>query len=159
MRDATVLVIGYGNPARGDDGLGPALAARLEQLRVPGVTVEADYQLSLEHAALAAEHEVVIFADASTRTDGPFWFGPIGATPMTSHTSHFMTPGQVLGLARSCFGATPRGYLLGIRGRALEGFEEGLSPEAHADLEAALAHLQRFICEHSRAAHRAGART
>jgi Ni,Fe-hydrogenase maturation factor len=78
---------------------------------------------------------------------------------MTSHTSHFMTPGQVLGLARSCFGATPRGFLLGIRGRALEGFEEGLSPEAHADLEAALAHLQRFIREHSRAAHPAGAVT
>ncbi len=159
MRDATVLVIGYGNPARGDDGLGPALAARLEQLQLRGVTVEADYQLSLEHAALAAEHEVVVFADASTRTDGPFSFGPVEPTPMTSHTSHFMTPGQVLGLARSCFGATPRGYLLGIRGRALEGFEEGLSTEAHAALEVALEHLHAFIREHSRAAHRAGAMT
>ena len=42
-----ILVIGYGNPGRRDDGLGPALAARLEALALPGVTVESDFQLAI----------------------------------------------------------------------------------------------------------------
>ena len=150
MRDTTFLIIGYGNPSRGDDGLGPALAARLECLQVPGVTVEIDYQLSIEHAALAAEHDVVVFADASIDAGAPFHFDPVDETPATACTTHSVTPGQVLGLARTCFSATPRGYLLGIRARALDGFEEGLTPDAQAGLEAALAHLLRFIDEHAR---------
>jgi hypothetical protein len=67
-----VLVIGYGNPGRADDGLGPALATALEALRIPGLTVESDYQLSIEHAAMAAEHDIVVFADADPLADGPF---------------------------------------------------------------------------------------
>jgi DNA-binding response OmpR family regulator len=43
-----VLVIGYGNPGRLDDGLGPALAETLQRLDLPGVTVDADYQLTAE---------------------------------------------------------------------------------------------------------------
>ena len=46
-----VLLIGYGNPGRLDDGLGPALAAAVEKLAIPGVTVDADYQLNVEDAA------------------------------------------------------------------------------------------------------------
>ena len=38
MRAARVLVIGYGNPGRWDDGLGPALAAELGGLGLPNVT-------------------------------------------------------------------------------------------------------------------------
>ena len=51
MPGTRILVIGYGNPGRCDDGLGPALVARLESLRIPGLSVEVDYQLSIEHAA------------------------------------------------------------------------------------------------------------
>lgn len=43
-----ILLIGYGNPGRGDDGLGPALAAAIEAMELPGVTVEADYQLMVD---------------------------------------------------------------------------------------------------------------
>ena len=34
-----MLLLGYGNPGRLDDGLGPALAAQVERLALPGVTV------------------------------------------------------------------------------------------------------------------------
>jgi hydrogenase maturation protease len=140
-----ILVVGYGNPARGDDGLGPELAGRLEALAIPGVTVDADYQLSVEHAALAAEHDVVVFADATARGDAAFTFAPIAPSAGTAFCAHAVTPAQVLGLAASCFGAAPSGYLLGIRGHVLEGFGEGLTCEARAGLEAALGHLVRFI--------------
>lgn len=145
MSAPRVLVIGYGNPARGDDGLGPALAERLEQLDLPGVTVDADYQLSIEHAALAAEHDVVVFADATTRGDAPFTLARLHPDGGEAFTTHAVSPAQVLHLASACFGATPKGYVLAIRGRALDGFGEGLSGPARAGLEAALDHLTGFI--------------
>src|SRR5450432_1649313 len=50
-----ILVIGYGNPGREDDGLGPAAAAEIERLGRPGVSVRGNYQLVLEDAADVAE--------------------------------------------------------------------------------------------------------
>jgi hydrogenase maturation protease len=140
-----VLVIGYGNPSRGDDGLGPALAERLEAMAMPGVTVDADYQLSIDHAALAAEHDVVVFADATTQGEAPFSFSPVTATTGETFTTHAATPGQIIGLAATCFGATPQAWLLAIRGRRLGDFDEALSAEARAGLETAVAHLAGFI--------------
>jgi hydrogenase maturation protease len=140
-----VLVIGYGNPGRADDGLGPALAERLEAMALAGVTVESDYQLSIEHAAMAAEHDVVVFADADAHALEPFYIRPLEPTPAARFTSHGVAPGEVLYLARTCFGAAPRGYLLGIRAAVLDRFGEGLSGPAREGLDAALRFLPRFV--------------
>ena len=39
MSRPRAVLIGIGNPYRRDDGIGPALAAEIEQLRPPGVSV------------------------------------------------------------------------------------------------------------------------
>jgi len=142
-----ILVIGYGNPGRSDDGLGPALAERLEALAIPDLTVEADYQLSIEHAAMAAEHDIVVFVDADSSCTEPFFFRPVVAKQIVGFTSHSVPPEEVLHIAQSCFNAVPAGYLMGIRAPVLEPFSEGLSPAAQEGLEAALAHLLNFILE------------
>jgi hydrogenase maturation protease len=141
-----ILVIGFGNPGRGDDGLGPALANHLEALCLPGVTVESDYQLAVEHASLAAEHEIVIFADAALDADPPFYFRSV--TPASLHprfTSHGISPSEVLYLAGACYGSHPAGYLLGIRAHETEAFREGLTSSAEQNLAQALEHVRRFI--------------
>jgi hydrogenase maturation protease len=148
MPEKRILVIGYGNPGRGDDGLGPALAERLEELCIPALTIESDYQLTIDHAALAAEHDIVVFADAVADADAPYYFQPVVAASSGQFTSHSVTPGEVLFLARTCFEASPEAYLLGIRAYRLEYCEEGLSPAALEGLEAALEHLRRFIAAH-----------
>jgi hydrogenase maturation protease len=141
-----ILVIGFGNPGRGDDGLGPALAERLEGLQLPGVTVECDYQLAVEHASLAAEHEVVIFVDAALDAEDPFYFRPLTAAPSTpGFTSHGISPAEVLYLAGACYGSCPAGYLLGIRAHDVEAFRESLSSGAEQDLAQALEYVRRFI--------------
>lgn len=142
-----ILVIGYGNPSRGDDGAGPELAARLEALDLPTLTVESDYQLTIEHAALAAEHDVVVFADAAVDAREPFYFRPVSAAAAAAFTSHSVTPAEVLLLARTCFDKAPEGYLLGIRAERLDCFDEGLSPATLDGLRAALDFLLRFIAE------------
>ena len=140
-----VLVVGFGNPARGDDGLGPALVERLDALALEGVTTEADYQLTIEDAALVAEHDVVVFVDAARDAHEAFYFRPIEATSQTGGSSHSVSPGQVLAIARACFGKAPRAYLLGIRAHHLDDFVERLSFEAKQDLEQALEALVRFL--------------
>ncbi len=147
MSDRRILVIGYGNPGRADDGLGPALAEGIEALRLSGVTVESDYQLVIEHAAMAAEHDIVVFADADPRADGPFYLRPLEPCAAGRFTTHGVAPGEVLHLARSCFNAFPEGYLLGMRAAVLDRFGEGLSGPAREGLDAALRYLPRFIAE------------
>jgi hypothetical protein len=67
--------------------------------------------------------------------------------PSGRFTSHGVDPEEILHLARSCFDAAPRGYLLGLRAAVLDRFGEGLSAPAREGLEAALEYLPRFIEE------------
>ncbi len=138
---ARVLVIGYGNPGRLDDGLGPALAAALERLDLPGVTVDADYQLTVEDAAAVAAHDVVVFADAAVGGPEPFSFERLEPSAALSFSSHSVPPAAVLAMARDLFDAGTAGYMLGIRGYEFNEFGERLSKRARANLDAALEFL------------------
>ncbi|NCC50671.1 MAG: hydrogenase maturation protease [Spartobacteria bacterium] len=141
-----ILFIGYGNPGRLDDGLGPALAERVRGMRIPGVTVESDYQLNVEDAAQIAEHERVIFADASTTAEAPFTFHPVQPEAGgLSFSSHSVSAPQVLGMARDLFHATPEAHILAIRGYAFDDFGERLSAQAQTNLEAAALFLQDLL--------------
>ena len=135
-----ILVIGYGNPGHRDDGLGPVFAARLETLGLPGITIESDYQLAIEHAHLAAQHDIVIFADAAADIEGesPVYLRSVQPAPEDRYSSHNVSPQAVLSLTGQCFGVHPSGWLLGIRPMDLESFAEGLTPEAESNLSAAL---------------------
>lgn len=143
----TVLVIGFGNPGRRDDGLGPALAHWLEPQALPGVTVDADYQLTVEDAEALARHEVVVFADASVSGSAPFYFRRVTAQGAPGFSSHGVEPGEVLALAQALFGATPDAYVLGIRGYEFDTFDEGLSVSARRNLDRAEAFLERVVRE------------
>ena len=157
-----VLLIGYGNPGRQDDGLGPALAAAVERLAIPGVTVDADYQLTVEDASAVADHDVVVFADADAAGPEPFSFRRVEPGSTLSFSSHRVDPSAVLALAHELFGARTGGYLLGIRGYAFDAFEESLSRPARANLASALAFIgpvlrERAFCKAAReSAQRAG---
>ena len=141
-----VLVLGYGNPGRRDDGLGPAFVERLKTLNVPDIRVHSGYQLNVEDAALVAEHEVVVFADACLDSPPPFELRPVephkGSIQFTSHTQ---APDNVLGLARSLYGASTRGFALGIRGYDFQDFGERLSAQAEKNLEAAVGFLREAV--------------
>jgi hydrogenase maturation protease len=140
------LVIGYGNPGRLDDGLGPALAQRLERLGIPGLTVESDYQLTVEDAAQVAACDHVVFADAAVAGREPFAFRRIEpAEEGIGFSSHSVEPAAVLGMARALFRATAKGYALAIRGYEFNEFGERLSEKARANLDAAARFLEGVI--------------
>jgi hydrogenase maturation protease len=146
-RDATreVLVLGYGNPDRRDDGLGPALAEAIGAVGVAGVETGRGFHLVLEDAARVAEHAAVVFADADVAGPGPFSFGPVEPADDGSFTSHTLSPEALLAIVARHFDRVPRAFLLGIRGYDFDGYGEGLSAGARANLDAAVAFLADLL--------------
>lgn len=142
---AKILLYGYGNPGRLDDGLGPALAATFEHATSEWFTVEANYQLTVEDAQLVAEHDVVIFADASLDGPEPFSLARVRGQARSSFSTHSLSPAAVLGLAHELFAAKTRGYLLALRGYRFDEFGEELSSGAKANLDAARTLIKEML--------------
>jgi len=134
--DTRVLVIGYGNPACCDDGIGPALAERLAAMEIPGVRVDTTYQLNVEDAELVSRHDVVVFVDACLCSPPPFGVRSLEPRSGTMEfTTHSLAPEGVLGLAHEVFGARTRGFSVGVRGYDFHDYREELSGEARRNLE------------------------
>jgi hydrogenase maturation protease len=146
---ANVLLYGYGNPGRGDDGLGPALATAVAAMALPGVEVDANYQLNVEDSAELGRYRAVVFADAAVDGPAPFAFSRIdaAATGRLGWTSHSVTPVEVVALARDMFGSGTAAYALGIRGYAFGELDEGLSEKARDNLAEAVAFARKALAE------------
>ncbi len=133
---APVLVLAVGNPSRGDDALGPELAARIEAEQLPGIEVISEFQLQVENALDLDGRELVIFVDAGMDTPAPFEWRPVQAAPDFLHTSHAISPEAVLAtFLRVRNAAPPPAGVLCIRGESFE-LGESLTPAAAANLEA-----------------------
>lgn len=144
MPETRVLVLGYGNPGRQDDGLGPAAATLIDDMGLPGVTAFDNYQLNIENALDVAEHDVVWFVDASKTGAAPYAFHELASSTILEFTSHLIRPETVLAMAGHYFGGTPQAFLLAIRGYKFE-FVEALTPEASDNLQCATAMLAERI--------------
>ena len=128
----SLLVIGIGNPLRGDDGIGALLA---EQVGGRGVQ-----QLTPELAAELAELEAVLFIDA--------WLAPPGAAPelipiapaAAAAGSHRLEPAQLLAISQALYGRAPAAHLLQVPATL---FEHGNS--LSAELQAALPKAQELL--------------
>jgi hydrogenase maturation protease len=147
-REPRILVLGYGNPGRQDDGLGPAAAVGIDCLGWPNLTAFDNYQLNIEDAMDVADHDVVWFVDAAKDGPSPFAVRELSPASSIEFTSHLMRPEAILAIARQCYGATPQAFLLAIRGYDFE-FIEALTPGAVDNLGAALVMLTdriRTLC-------------
>jgi hydrogenase maturation protease len=140
-----VLVLGYGNPGRQDDGLGPAVAAGIDQLGWPNLTAFDNYQLNIEDAMDVAAHDVVWFVDAAKNGPSPYAVHDVSPASTVEFTSHIVRPEAILAIARQCYGGAPQAFLLAVRGYEFE-FVEELTPGAADNLRAALAMLADRIC-------------
>jgi hydrogenase maturation protease len=144
--DRAVLVIGYGNTLRGDDGAGVAVAERLDEQGVPARVV-ATHQLTPELSQMLAEAELAVFIDA---TEGP-QPGRVrcrevapqpGAT--VSALDHHLTPGVLLAWARELYGHAPRAVVVTIDGE-FWGYRSELSPKVLAAVGQAEAAVRDMI--------------
>lgn len=135
-----MLVLGWGNPGRGDDALGPRAVHRLRALVSQPATVEFidDYQLLIEHAMDLVGRTRVLLIDASANAAAPFELSSPQATVGCEWTTHALSPQALLRvyLALRC-GPPPPCTLLAIRAEQF-GLGEPMSAAAERHLEAAL---------------------
>jgi len=107
-----ILVIGYGNTLRGDDGAGVAAAERIAR-RFPQVDVMTVHQLQPELAETIAWYSTVFFVDASVSARDiemtPLAHLP-GARPEGTHAS---TPATLVALSNELYGRVPDTVFLG----------------------------------------------
>jgi hydrogenase maturation protease len=120
-----ILVIGYGNPLCGDDGIGPCVVEQLA-LAMEELNFEVEYltlrQLTPELAEPISRAQLVIFVDAAVGG----MVGEISCSELIPSTetfsmtrstfTHYMNPIALLESARLLYGNCPRAYLYTIAG-------------------------------------------
>ncbi len=132
------LVIGYGNTLRGDDGIGPHVAAQLEALSLPGVRLLQIQQLLPELCEELAGTSLAVFVDAcARRQDPPVLIARLEAAGGSGIWTHSLAPGQLLGMTRLFHDQAPEAWLVSVAGEDF-GLREGLSEtgERHVRLAA-----------------------
>jgi len=142
-----VLILGYGNTLRRDDGAG-AVAARLlaadPRLQRDEVEVREAYQLLPEISMDLAEATLVVFVDADARgLPGSIEIQPVepetaaredaDARSEPGASSHHVGGGELVALAAALTGRAPKAVAIGIGVADLE-MGEGLSPAVEAAL-------------------------
>lgn len=142
-----MLVLGYGNTLRRDDGAG-AVAARLlaadPRLRREGVEVREAYQLLPEMSLDIAEATLVVFVDADAAglpgsveihqiDPGTASRDDADARGEPGASSHHVGGGELVALAAALGGRAPEAVAVGIGVADLE-MGEGLSPAVEAAL-------------------------
>ena len=146
-----VLVIGYGNPLREDDGIGWRVIEEIERqessiFNLQSLETIAVHQLLPELAEEVSGAELVIFVDASVEGE-PGAIKIMELSPvvqeMGAFTHHF-DPAGLLGYARDLYGRFPRAYLVAVTAVSL-GYGEGLSETVEGALPEVLQHIEKLI--------------
>jgi hydrogenase maturation protease len=135
-----LLVIGYGNSLRGDDGAGPAAAGLL---REQGFDALAVHQLTPELAERIAAARTVFFLDA----DAALPPGEVSVAKLAHAESaavpsmeHHASPAALLLLARDVYRSTPDAWLIAMGGESFE-LANGLSETARRAISQAVAEV------------------
>lgn len=144
-----ILVIGYGNTLRGDDGVGPRVAEQLEAWDWPALRSRSVHQLTPELAAAIAQADIVFFVDACIALENQ----PEGMPPRmeqilpnssTTGLNHVWSPHLLLQLAQTLYAAQPIAYHLLIPVRQFD-YGESFSTIAQRGIDWAIQTIQVSI--------------
>jgi hydrogenase maturation protease len=138
-----MLVIGYGNTLRSDDGVGARVAEAVAALNLPGVTALSCALLAPELADPIAQAERVVFVDAAVDAPREVWLRTVTPAGSSRILAHAADPPTILALARDVFGHAPESWLLTIPAEHM-GIGEGFSDLARHGYSQALEMIQRL---------------
>ena len=156
------IILGYGNPDRGDDGVAWHLLNELligqgihqVDLLISEITdlngkadIWFNFQLLPEISELIAKYDRALFIDAHTgEITEEINFLKIEPDFKNSPFTHHFTPSSCLAIAESIAGRYPEAWLLSIRGFNFE-FSRELSPKTKELSIIALQQIQALISE------------
>lgn len=137
------LVICVGNEARGDDGVGPAVADELAGTLPDCVTLRKAAALDISHAEDLRDASLVVFVDAEVRETPAVDVRRLEPRKGASPDAHALNAEGLLALALALYGARPEAWLVSPRAVST-GHEEGLSPGARSAAEEAADAVRRL---------------
>ena len=142
-----ILIIGYGNPIRGDDGLGWRAAERLRELVTDAdVEILSLHQLAPELMDPLSQVDLAIFIDAAVGPEpGALSERRIEPHPSNSASfTHRATPEALLWAARALYGRAAEGRMISVTGADFD-YSVDLSPTVEARLEDVVSAVMRSI--------------
>jgi hydrogenase maturation protease len=142
QKGADILVFGYGNPGRQDDGLGNEFIVEIDKwLKENGISnieTDSNYQLNIEDAEAISQRDLVLFVDASVEDIEDFCLTEIDpSASKIEFTMHAVSPAFILDLCQKIYQKYPKTYLLHIKGYEME-LQEGLTEKGKENLDKAL---------------------
>lgn len=146
----TLLIVGYGNTLRRDDGVGPKVAEAVAALDLPGVSTLTAPQLTPELAEPIAQADRVVFVDAAVDSPPEVRFRKLTPAESSQIMAHAADPSTLLALARDVFGGVPEAWWLTIPVEDL-GFGEELSALAKEGFDIALDKIRELVLQRPRA--------
>jgi hydrogenase maturation protease len=141
LPESMILIIGYGNPLRGDDAVGWQAAQRLRECPRDGTRVLAVHQLTPELMEPISQASRVIFVDAAAIGE-PGWVHRRELSPESGAAAftHHATPEALLAGAKTLYGRAPEATLISISGLSFE-----ISQQLSAPVQQALDDVVRAI--------------
>jgi hydrogenase maturation protease len=116
----SIAIIAYGNPSRGDDGVGPLLIQQLQNEKFKTlyrVNYIEDLQLNPEHVIDLQHIKAVIFVDAAHGLSRSYNFYRLRPKHNSNFSSHIQSPENILNLFEATINKNaPLAYMLAIRG-------------------------------------------
>ncbi len=130
-----ILVYGYGNPGRQDDGIGARfvelISEWIEKENISGIYTDCNYQLNIEDSSLVADYDIIFFVDASVVEEVEYYklekVEPNNAT--IEFTMHAVSTAYVIDLCQKIYHKTPEAYVLHIKAYEFD-FVEEITPKA-----------------------------
>ena len=138
-----LLVIGFGNTLRRDDGVGPRVADAIAALALPGVRALACPLLTPELADPVSQARIAIFVDAAVDAPREVQLRKLAPADSSQIMAHAASPATLLALARDVFGHAPEAWLLTIPAEDI-GIGEELSAFTRRGLDTALAEIKQL---------------
>ena len=119
--ESKILIVGYGNPYREDDGVGHIIAEAIEkwasEKKFDNLTVITAYQLELEMVEDVAVHDFVVFIDAHIEnySEG-IVFEKVVPKESKGFTTHVFGPGDLAALSERFYNHVPEIFILSVPG-------------------------------------------
>ncbi|HGJ65499.1 TPA: hydrogenase maturation protease [bacterium] len=125
----SILLIGYGNSTRMDDGVGWYIANKIEENFSNLVDVMKAYQLTVEMVDDIKDRDLVIFVDAHISNEND-WFRSEEIKPDSSLglITHIIKPSNLLAFCENLYHRHPKAYLYSVKGVEFD-FGEELSEQ------------------------------
>jgi hydrogenase maturation protease len=141
-------IIGYGNPQRRDDGIGPYIVNRLQPVfkHRKDIHLLVLHQLEPDVVDTLKMAHAILFVDATVETmaEGRRWGGIQPELKALGCLIHHVAPSFILGLLQCLYHRNPAAWVVSVAGKDFS-FGSGLSSEAQKRAEQVIGEIAEFV--------------